>query len=220
MPQSHILDFDYLIKWRKKHAPLSEIHVSGGECLLRPDIERQIEKMVSADIPVTVFTNGLLISKRKQLLDMPLKWHVTHHDCNPFGLWRANVDLIRHRPHIACRVVYGKDKEATMLRFSRLYDGLNFHWAICNGLKEGDWKPVREDLPRIASGCIHLIVPDGRVYACNCSKRPPIGHIAQGSYSPGLAKRWDREARQCAIGGNCPAYQTAVWLSRGANSVL
>lgn len=222
IPQIDILDFDCLIKWQQKYVPLSELHISGGECLLRPDIEIQIEKLVRADIPTTIFTNGLLISKRRDLVDMPLKWHVTHHSCNSFDRWRDNVELIRKRHHIACRVMH-VPRNGPAIDFPAIekqYHGLNFHWARCNGLKEGPWKPRKEDLKRIASECIHLIVPDGRVYACNSVRHPPIGHIDRGTYSPGLARRWDREAGSCASGGNCPAYQTALWLSRGVNAAL
>lgn len=214
IPKTDIQDFDCLIEWHKRFTPRAEIHVSGGECLLRPDIEDQIEKLASAGIPTTIFTNGLLVGRRRRLLDMPLKWHITHHGQNDFVAWRQNADLLRNKPHIATRVMYGIKNEREAAALAPQYAGLNFHWQRLNGLKIGDSRPIVDDLPRVASGVVHLIRPDGRVYACNSVKRPPIGDTIRGQYDPRLAKKHDRTAKACVMGQGCAAYQTAVWLSR------
>lgn len=204
-----ILEFDYLIKWLKKHAPNAQLHISGGEPLLRPDIEDQIQKVIDAGINTTIFTNGLLIAKRPRLLSMPLAWMVAHHTPNDFVEWRRNVDLVRNRPLLTTRVLRTKEEIDNKDEIAIQYDGLNFVWSRFNGLKEIPFETPTADRPCVASAVLHLIVPDGRVFPCNLETTAPIGHILTGDYWPERGRRQDTMAQQCVIGGNCGAYQSA-----------
>ena len=205
-----ILDFDYLIKWLLKFAPGCELHVSGGECLLRPDIEEQIAKVVAAGISTTIFTNGMLIKKRPKLTAMPLKWVVAHHLPNDFTKWRENVELIAHRPIMTTRLIMSDNEDHNREKIAEQYEGLNFYWGRGNGNKCGVQMELNKaDLNCVASGILHLIVPDGRVFPCNVHSTYAIGHIMAMKYKPGTAKIQDSHARQCILSNACSAYQTA-----------
>ena len=210
MPPDELLNVDRLIIWIKKFTPKCVLHISGGEPLLRPDIEDQIEKLVNNQIPLTITTNGMLISKRRRLLTMPLKWIVTHHECNDLVKWRANADLIADKPHIACRLLYGAANRDTEKELEPHYSGLNFMWSQLNGLRITPWHSRYEDRYRIATEVIHLIEPNGVVYPCNANKRPPIGNIYTMEYFPEMARGLNGNCAECVKGGLCGAYQSAV----------
>lgn len=207
-----VLDFDFLIKWITKYCPLCELHLSGGECLLRPDIEHQIQKLVNANIKTTIFTNGMLIAKRPKLTGMPLKWVIAHHLPNPIDKWLENVKLVGSRPIITTRLITCDKERDNKDKIAADYDGLNFYWSRGNGCKLGTNlvpNPDPDDVNNIASRTIHLIVPDGRVFPCNVHTRSPIGHIMTMEYYPERARKQDAHAKQCVIGQKCSAYQTA-----------
>lgn len=212
---AHVLNFEALLKWIGTYAPGCQLHISGGEPLLRPDIESQLEKLCWAGIPVTVFTNGLLIDQRPNLFKMPLKWVVTHHTGAPFKKWRDNVELIRHRPYFVCRVLATEHEKVNKEEIQKQYSGLNFYWQRLNCTREipgRNYDP--DDLAHVASKVIHLVEADGRVYACNKATRPPIGNILDLSYNPETARQYDRQAATCAKSGLCGAYQSAFMLFR------
>jgi radical SAM protein with 4Fe4S-binding SPASM domain len=209
IPQREILNFDSLVLWLQRYAPAACVHVSGGEPLLRPDIETQIAKLVVAGIPTTITTNGILIEKRPQLLDMPLKWIVTHHEANDFEIWRRNADLIREKPHIACRLITGCVTPENKHEFEYLYAGFNFMWGRLWGLRCTEWNPLQADMPHIASDVLHLIEPDGTIYPCNHSNHPSIGNINSMEYDKVPAIRQDPQCWACIRGGLCQAYQSA-----------
>jgi len=210
LDKKDVLDFDFLIRWILKYVPGCELHVSGGECLLRPDIEEQIAKLVEAGINTTIFTNGLLIHKRPRLHDMPLKWVVAHHMPNPFEKWLHNVKLIAHRPLITTRLLWTPHERKNRDAIAAQYKGLNFYWGRGNGNKEAPKMEVNaDDLNHVASAVLHLIVPDGRVFPCNVHSKRPIGHTVLMEYDPRLAKSQDCHANQCIKSDNCSAYQTA-----------
>jgi MoaA/NifB/PqqE/SkfB family radical SAM enzyme len=216
-----VLDFDYLTKWVLRFCPGCELHISGGECLLRPDIETQIQKLVDAGISTTIFTNGMLIRQRPRLAHMPLKWVVAHHMPNPFDKWLANVKLIAHRPIITTRLITNDNEDKNRHEIAKQYDGLNFYWGRGNGTKYGVPRSVNDDdLNCIASGVIHLIVPDGRVFPCNVHSTYAIGHIMHMKYDPDTARAQDAHAKQCILADSCSAYQTArmVYLLEKAGS--
>jgi hypothetical protein len=204
--KNELLDFDRLIQWVKCHTPGAVLHVSGGEPLLWDGIENAIEKVIRADIPATMTTNGLLIAKRPRLLEMPLKWIVTHHKGVNFERWHANAALIREKPHIVCRII-NREKDMNADTAAQ-YDGFNFCFAPINGLRVMPWEPRALDLNCIASNTLHLIEPDGRVFACNNAKAGQVGHIYTMEYDRGLARGRDAQTRQCSK--VCPAYQSAV----------
>lgn len=205
LPPQHILNFDRLRDWLLLFAPDSELHISGGEPLLRPDIETQVQKLTEAGIRITIFTNGLLIEKRPVLLSLPLKWVVTHHNCNPFALWHRNAILIRSRPHIVSHLGDGDPDDKN----KSIYDDFNFIPGQVNGLRYAPSEPCKDDLNVIASDVIHLIIPDGRIYACNSQTTFSIGNIHTMTYDKNMARLRNSRCRQCVIGRACPAYQTA-----------
>lgn len=205
-----VLDFDAFIKWALKHTPGARVHVSGGEPLLRPDIEDQIEKVVQAGFITTVFTNGMLIDKCPRLHKLPLNWIVAHHRQNNFTKWRSNLNLIWKRRFYITRVLSTPWEEKHKEKIRKLYAGLPFYFSYANRQKDLNFPPNPDDLGCIASGVLHLIVPDGRVYRCNDDLTPPIGNTLTGEYWPKLAMESDGHARQCVQAGICPAYLSAL----------
>lgn len=203
-----ILDFERLIQWMHCYTPGAALHISGGEPLLWDGIEDAVQMVVENDIPATITTNGLLIEKRPALHDMPVKWLVTHHQGAPFEKWHRNASLIRHRPHLVCRLA--KRGEALDPKIAAKYDDFNFCWSIIYGLRQIPWNPRITDLHSVASATIHLIEPNGRVFPCNCRTGGEIGNIHGMWYDRKRARQKDHSARQCVKGGCCQAYQSAV----------
>lgn len=187
---------------------MAEVHISGGEPLILPDIERQIGKMVAAGISCTVTTNGMLILKRRALLEMPLKWIVTHHDCNPYEKWRRNADLIADKPHLVCRLLTD-DIADNRTEYERMYEGMNFVWGKLWGLRECDATPNPADVSHVSTHVLHLIETDGRVYPCSV-KSFSIGNIHDMSYDIARAGKINGRSRRCVISRRCSAYQTAL----------
>jgi hypothetical protein len=224
-----VLNFAALETWIYRNCILNlfpekiELHISGGEPLLRPDIEDRIQQLLTLNdelivetghhLRITIFTNGLLISKRPRLLDMPLKWVVAHHMPNSLDKWLKNARLVANRPHMACRILLHPNEVAQKEQLQEKYCDLHFHWIRGNGLRQEVWEYNADDLDCIASRVIHLIVPDGRVFPCNVVDTAPIGHIHRMTYSPELAAMQDAHAKQCVTAGSCPAYQSAVLVS-------
>lgn len=205
-----IQNFDWLLKWLLKFTPDARIHISGGEPLLRPDIEDQIKKIVDAGFITTIFTNGMFIHKRPGLLSLPLFWVIAHHPPNDLIEWRRNVALVSHRRIYTTRVLYGQNDYDKKEAIRNLYSDLPFFFSHANHKKELQYLPNPDDIDHIASQVLHLIVPDGRVYACNDDRSPPIGHILKMEYSPAMAIARDKIARHCVRSGICPAYLSAL----------
>lgn len=211
-----VLDFDLLRRWlsiqlgRGTIKADTELHISGGEPLLRPDIEDQIEKLLTVGLKMTIFTNGLLISKRPRLLSMPLKWVVAHHMPNSLEEWRTNAILIADKPHMACRVIHHGKTFENRNDLAALYDGLNFHWIKSKGLRLIPWEPNTEDFGHIPTQVLHLIVPNGSVFPCNVATGYTIGNLNDGTYWPEKATSHNQHCRHCVTSDACPAYQSAV----------
>lgn len=214
--KKEVLDFGLLRQWLSTQLDKglieknTELHISGGEPLLRPDIEDQIEKLLTFGLGMTIFTNGLLISKRPRLLSMPLKWVVAHHMPNPLEEWRRNAILVADRPHMACRVIHQGKTFENRDDLAPLYDGLNFHWIISKGLRLIPWDPNPDDFGCIPTKVLHLIVPDGRVFPCNVATGFTIGNLNDGTYWPEKAVSQNTHCRGCVTTNACPAYQSAV----------
>lgn len=206
-----VMDFDCLIRWLLRFTPGARIHISGGEPLLRPDIETQVQKVIDAGFITTIFTNGMMIHERPKLRDMPLCWVVAHHPPNDLDKWRRNVSLIIKKRVYTTRVLHNSSEIERKEEIRRLYADFPFFFSYSAARrKELPCVPNPEDLNCIASGVLHLIVPDGRVYACNDDRHPPIGHILKMEYHPQMAKSSDRQARQCVKSNLCPAYMSAL----------
>ena len=216
-----VLDFDYAIKWIKEHRPGAHIHISGGEPLLRPDIEDIVEK-VSAEFETTIVTNGQLISKRPRLLDMPVKWLVTYHlNQIPFDKWLAQARLIKDKPHLATVVMTYEMRKNGWKAPKELQEEFNFEyrWNTAPKLLK-DFKYNPEDLGDVASHRIMIIQPNGPVMGCNKPQRGPWerykshSNVYTGACDEKQLSEHNERADNCIKSNRCAAYQTAVIMSK------
>lgn len=208
----NVLELPFLLYWLQRHTPHAVVHLSGGEPLLRPDIESITGELVRAGFEVTIFTNGLLIPARAELLDMPIKWVVTHHDPQPLADFLRTIEPIRWRPHQITRVL---DAGAGAGGLMAEYRGFNFvpRWRNKPQLKKW-FRPRPGDIDRIASDVLHFITPDGRVFPCNSMFWDPIGHIYTGKYHPKDVEMINMICADCIKLNKCGAYQSAVEVDR------
>jgi len=206
-----VLDFDFLIYWLMNNAPDAVIHLSGGEPLLRPDIEAQTKKLIDAGFEVCMFTNGLLIPKRKKLLDMPLTWLVAHHKQNDIDKFLKSAELIKDKPHLITRVLADSRDLKIKAELEKKYTGFNFEWKSCNApIRTDGFKYLNEDVHQVASGVLHLIISDGSIFPCNTLKFGSIGNIYSNTYDKQKAQSLDKFCFNCVSVNGCSAYQTAV----------
>jgi organic radical activating enzyme len=90
----NVLDVSWIERWLNKYTPNTILHLSGGEPLLRPDIEEIVERLLR-NHEIIVFTNGQFISQRPRLLSLPIYWVVTWHQSQiQWDDWYENVKLI------------------------------------------------------------------------------------------------------------------------------
>lgn len=219
----NVLEVPYLLYWLQRHTPHAVVHLSGGEPLLRPDIVAFTAELVRAGFEVTIFTNGLLIPARAELLDMPLKWVVTHHEPQPLADFLECIEPIRRRPHQITRVIdagAGAGGElhelgAELAELGADYRGFNFVPRWKNEPRRKTWfKPRPGDVERIGSDVLHLITPDGRVFPCNSMFWDPIGHIYSGEYHRKDVDMVNVTCAYCVELNRCGAYQSAVEVDK------
>lgn len=212
-----VLDFDAMIAWVKKYRPGSHIHISGGEPLLRPDIEEQIIK-VTAEFETTIVTNGQLISKRPKLLELPVKWLVTwHREQVSLDDFLKQIELIKEKKHLINIILQRHEDISRIHKF----DGFNFEFKYDRRPKmDKEFRYDREDLQDIASHRIMLIQPNGPVISCNKPHRGQWHRYKSESNiytmvcdENNLAINNDRASR-CVQDNRCAAYQTAVKMSK------
>jgi organic radical activating enzyme len=215
----NVLEVPYLLSWLQRHTPHAVVHLSGGEPLLRPDIEAFAGDLVRAGFEITIFTNGLLLPERAELLDMPLKWVVTHHDPQPLADFLECIYPLRNKPHQITRVFdaggaggeLAGELPGELQELREIYDGFNFlpRWRSRPQLKK--WFQYRPgDLEVVASEVLHFITPNGAVYPCNSTFWPPIGHVYTGEYCRDDLAMIDKTCKECLIRNRCGAYQSAV----------
>ena len=210
----NVLELPFLLNWLQRHTPHAAIHLSGGEPLLRPDIEPFTGGLVRAGFEVAIFTNGLLIPARAELLDMPIKWVVTHHDPQPLAEFLRTIEPIRRKPHQITRVLGAGGAGGAGGELGELgedYPGFNFVPRWANRPQKKTWfRPRPGDVDRIASEVLHFITPDGKVFPCNSMFWDPIGHIYTGRYHPKDVHMIDFTCAKCVKLNRCGAYQSAV----------
>lgn len=204
-----VLDFRFLLAWLKKHKPNAIVYLSGGEPLLRPDIVKGTKMLIDAGFDVVMMTNGMLIPKRKELLELPLTWVIAHHPQNPIDKWLKAIEPVRNKSHIATAVQYG-DTFDNPKKYEPLYKGLNFYWRRCRGGFVGIKKTGSQ--VSVATDFLNLITPDGRVWPCNSQAWGNIGHIYTGQYNPELSGNANTHVKQCIKASSCGAYQTALMI--------
>lgn len=210
-----ILDFDVLIEWLLKFKPGAAVHLSGGEPLLRPDIEDQTEKLLNAGFDVSILTNGQAIHKRPRLLDMPVKWLAAYHqDSISLVRFIAQIEPLRTRKHLIVSVCATVEHAKAIPQMQTAFTGFNFQLRW-NKNAQRNTAPLLQpgDLDTVASQQIHLITPNGAVYPCNSCKYGFIGDIYTGDYDLEKAQLVDPYVSGCVKNNGCQAYQTAVIMN-------
>jgi MoaA/NifB/PqqE/SkfB family radical SAM enzyme len=220
VPKNEITNFEQSLKWIDKFRPGATIHVSGGEPLLRPDIDEQIRLIVaSGRTDTTIFTNGLLMQNHLSLLELPVKWCVTYHqDCGvSVDDWLSLVNPIKERRHVLHTVV------STLEHFKRAYELRPYFLSLgWNYYEKWDRRPENTmihdfranpaDIEDIASNRLTLIVPNGSVFPCNNAKDGAVGNVFDMTYDKERAERMNEKTKSCAERNVCSAFQTAVLL--------
>jgi organic radical activating enzyme len=211
-----ILDFNYAIKWIKKYRPESHIHISGGEPLLRFDIEEEIKKITDEFI-TTVVTNGRFISIREKLLDLPLKWLVSYHPTQiPLDEFLEEISLIKNKPHLITTVLT-EEMEENNWKAPKEFSEYNFEIKYDkNPMRDILFKYNPEDLNDISSHRILMIQPNGCIVGCNKTHRGSFHRYKSANNI--YAMTIDEEdlainnvrAYNCVLNNRCSAYQTAV----------
>jgi hypothetical protein len=218
---SDLLDVGAFYRWLRCFAFDSVLHISGGEPLVRPDVEDCLEKLCKYH-RVRVYSNGQLISKRPRLLDLPIDWVVTWHQ-SQVGLDKfvRHVELLEGRRVVFRTVLTEKTDPCTVEEMKvALPWGIVHHgqWDRDPGKTWPSFKPDDADIDNVASQKIHLVVPrnGGEVWPCNSCAAAcgPIGNISDGWYSPELAADMDRRAKSCVLDNKCAAFQDSVLLDR------
>jgi len=212
-----VVDVDYVFRWINEFRPGAHVHISGGEPLLRPDIVEFVTK-ISSKFTTTIVTNGQLISKHPELLNLPIKWLVTwHREQISLNKFLGQIELIKDKPHLINTII-SEGEEKNLDDYFKEY---NFEYKP--NVKERINKDFRynpEDLNDIASNRIMLIQPNGPVVGCNKNHYGPWDRYKSASNiynmtcnEDDLAVNNDR-ASNCVRNNRCSAYQTALKLYR------
>ena len=210
-----VMDVDYLSKWLNSWRKDSVVHITGGEPLLRPDIEAFISKICETH-KVVLYTNGTFIKRRPKLLSLPIFWHVTYHRRQTkMSIFRDNIDIIREKPHRICCVLFrGDDKDIEKL--NREFKGYDFVpiWAFDPRRSEGT--PDKADMDAPASKLFNLITPDGTIWPCN-KCLDGLGSIYSNTFDEEKARFYDKRSRKCLKRGECSAYKTQICIEKIAS---
>lgn len=206
----YILDFDYLIRWMKKYRPEAHIHLSGGEPLLRPDIEEQVTRL-SKEFPVTIVTNGQLIPERPKLLDLDIKWLATYHKGQTSeDKFLKCIEPIKNKLHMITTVMT-ETMQKSGFKGSEGFNDFNFEYRYDRSPgKLKDFKFNPEDVNDVASRRIMLVQPNGKIIPCNKHHYGHAGHIYDMSINETMLARYNERASRCIQNNRCAAYQTAV----------
>jgi organic radical activating enzyme len=204
-----VLDYRFLVHWLTKNKPGAIVYLSGGEPLLRPDIVEGTKMLLQSGFKVVMMTNGMLIPKHPELLELPIAWIIAHHQQNPIDKWLKAVEPIKWRPHIATAVQFG-DTYDNPQKYEPAYKGFNFFWRRCRGGFIG--MKLSGPTTNVATDFMNLINPDGRVWPCNSQAFGTIGHIYTGEYNPENGAAANEHVKQCVKASHCGAYQTALMI--------
>jgi organic radical activating enzyme len=212
-----LLDFDALIEWIEIFRPAARnIHLSGGEPLLRPDIEIQTKKLTDRGYSVSIFTNGQLISQRPGLLALPLKWAVTYHQ--PSGIsvrdFLTQLSYLQGRPVVVHTVVQTYKQTQALPSLREAFRAYKFVVKIDHDTDNSfpNFIPYSEDLDDIASNRISLVIPTGAVFPCNSARAGAVGNIYEPSFDAQAARAMDAVARACVERNECAAYHSACLM--------
>ena len=212
MNKWEVLDFNALAEWIELyHFKKPEIHIAGGEPLLRPDIAQCVKRILDTGANVTILTNGRLIPERKELLEMPIKWLVCHHARqHKLKHFLECIEHVKTKKHLITRICTSMKIIMNRKKLAKHYAGYNFMWRGENHpLKDQYVEPDPDDVGKVASRVIHFIHHDGNVYPCNSQSFHPIGNVYQLTYFPETAIKADEHTITCVKRNSCGAYQTA-----------
>jgi organic radical activating enzyme len=210
-----VLPFDNLIDWLAKWRPAAAVHLSGGEPLLRPDIETGVEQLLTNGHTVVMVTNGALISERPGLLDMPIKWMVTYHqESANLEAFKRQIEPLKQRPHIIHTVISRIHHARRLPDLEAAFSEWNFtpKWDRNARKSNPDMVADPDDLVDVASYRLSLITPDGAIYPCNSCRPGPVGNIYQLSFDEEKARSLDPMSAECVKRNKCAAYQSAVLM--------
>jgi MoaA/NifB/PqqE/SkfB family radical SAM enzyme len=211
-----VLPFDALTDWLIRFRPGATVHVSGGEPLLRPDIESGVEQLLDNGFDVVMVTNGVLIPKRPKLLDMPIKWAVTYHqDSVHLECFKRVIEPLKSRLHVIHTVVSRFEHARRLLDIEKAFSEFNFFakWDRNPWRTNPTLKADPLDLVEPASYLLTLITPNGAVYPCNTCAHGPVGDIYSLRFDEQKARERDPMSRTCLENNRCAAYQSAVLMA-------
>ncbi len=206
-----VLDFDVLIDWLLKFKPGAAVHLSGGEPLLRPDIEDQTEKLLDAGFDVSILTNGQALHRRPRLVKMDIKWLVAYHqDSITMEQFVRKIEPLKSRKHFIISVCATEAHVSLIPKMKAAFAGFNFQLRW-NRNAQRNPEPLLHpgDIDTVASKQIHLITPDGAVYPCSSCKYGTIGDIYTGTYDVEKAQLVDPYVSGCVKNNGCQSFQTA-----------
>lgn len=209
-----VLDVDYLATWLATWRKNAVVHLTGGEPLLRPDIESFVKKIATTH-KVVLYTNGTLIDRREKLLDLPIFWHVTYHkEQIALARFTENIAAIKDKPHRISSVL-GSGEEPDMDGLKRHFEGYDFEPVWADKPKYLQGRPTAVDLKSPASNLFNLITPCGTVWPCNaCSE--PVGSIYTNTFDKKKAQGYDKMAKTCLRRGLCFAFKTQTRIENMA----
>jgi hypothetical protein len=213
---SEITPIGPAIEWIKRHRPGAAVHISGGEPLIRPDIVKCVSDVVDAGFETTIFTNGLALRDRSELLDLPVKWYVSYHqDCGtPIDDWLQIVAPIKDRRHVLHTIIATKEHLKWVFINRDKFRNWNFieKWdKVAARILPDDYRPNPDDMEYIASNRLTLICHHG-IYPCNNVRAGTIGSLTDLSFDIEKARRLDAESKKCVLRGLCAAWTTAELL--------
>ena len=205
-----VMDVEYLAAWLATWRKDAVVHITGGEPLLRPDIESFVEKIATTH-KVVLYTNGSLINRRKKLLDIPIFWHVTYHkEQITLARFTEIIAAIKDKPHRVSSVLRRSDR-ADLDGLKKNFKGYDFEPVLADRPKRVSGRPAAVDLKSPASKLFNLITPCGTVWPCNaCSE--PVGSIYTNTFDEKKAQVYDKMARRCLRRGLCFGFKTQIHI--------
>lgn len=194
------IDFNSLTKWLNKYTPNCAVHISGGEPILHNYIRSGIDMLLTNGFDVTMFSNATMLKQYPWVYDLPIKWHVTHHQ------WSQTVESFFENINRL-----NKDKTIINAIFperpsKEIYDnyiGWKFYPSKINGTY---FDFSGEEITGIPNETIELVGIDGRIHTCSNNKRS-VGNIYDLSYDYDKVNNWKCYA--CKFPDKCQAALTA-----------
>lgn len=210
-----VLDVPSTLDWIGIHRTESSVHISGGEPLLRPDIETIVNQCLDRGFETTIFTNGQLLHNHQSLFDLPVGWVLTWHQSEINAeVFLKEIAPLRDKkifvntilPYDPNWKVFEEDKKVFYDNGFDLYPRIN--WWNMQTADLWELKPTRVE--NIASNYLTLIEPNGMVFPCNSWDWGPIGNVYSGECNDSLARSIDDHAEKCCIvDRRCGAFLTA-----------